>query len=75
MELKPPTKWPKNKWLDTLGVKYAKPYRGFPGSYLVQSQWLFLVPLKGGIGGIVHPPIGREYTTYSHSPCRTWGVI
>ena len=22
-------------------------------------QWLFLVPLKGGIGGIVHPPIGR----------------
>ena len=23
-------------------------------------QWLFLVPLKGGIGGIVHPPIGRK---------------
>ncbi len=28
--------------------------------------------LKGGIGGIVHPPIGRKDTTYS--PCRTWGV-
>ncbi len=28
------------------------------------SQWLFLVPLKGGIGGIVHPPIGRFFTTY-----------
>ena len=27
-------------------------------------QWLFLVPLKGGIGGIVHPPIGRKNATY-----------
>ena len=29
-------------------------------------QWLFLVPLKGGLGGIVHPPIGSIYiyTTY-----------
>ena len=23
-----------------------------------------MVPLKGGIGGIVHPPIGRFFTTY-----------
>ena len=23
-----------------------------------------MVPLKGGIGGIVHPPIGRKNTTY-----------
>ena len=23
-----------------------------------------MVPLKGGIGGIVHPPIGRKDTTY-----------
>ena len=23
-----------------------------------------LVPLTGGIGGIVHPPIGRKNTTY-----------
>ena len=23
-----------------------------------------LVPLKGGIGSIVHPPIGRKNTTY-----------
>ena len=28
------------------------------------NQWLFLVPLKGGIGGIVNPPIGRKNTTY-----------
>ena len=27
-------------------------------------QWLFLVPLTGGIGGIVNPPIGRKNTTY-----------
>ena len=27
-------------------------------------QWLLLVPVKGGIGGIVHPPIGRKNTTY-----------
>ena len=27
-------------------------------------QWLFPVPVKGGIGGIVHPPIGRKNTTY-----------
>ncbi len=30
----------------------------------VSYQWLCLVPLKGGIGGIVHPPIGRKNTTY-----------
>ena len=28
------------------------------------NQWLFLVPVKGGIGGIVHPPIGRKNATY-----------
>ena len=36
-------------------------------------QWLFLVPLKGGIGGIVHPPIGSTsiyhlYTTFLSLP-------
>ena len=30
------------------------------GSYII--QWLFLVPVKGGIGGIVHPL--AVYTTY-----------
>ena len=25
---------------------------------------MFLVPVKGGIGGIVHPPIGRKNATY-----------
>ena len=33
-----------------------------------EHQWLFLVPLKGGIGGIFDPPIGRKkyhlYITY-----------
>ena len=31
------------------------------------NQWSMvgnLVPLKGGIGSIVHPPIGRKNTTY-----------
>ena len=32
--------------------------------FWVKGQWLFLVPLKGGIGGIVHPPIGRKNATY-----------
>ena len=27
-------------------------------------QWLFLVPVKGGIGGIVHPLIGSIYHLY-----------
>ena len=31
-------------------------------------QWLFLVPLKGGIGSIFHPPIGRKNTTYIPLP-------
>ena len=35
-----------------------------------------MVPLKGGIGGIVHPPIWQEkyhlYTTYS--PCLLGGL-
>ena len=29
-------------------------------------QWLFLVPLKGGISGIVHPPIGRKIPLIYH---------
>ena len=37
------------------------------------NQWLFLVPVKGGIGGIVHPPIGRKNVTYS--PCLLEGYI
>ena len=24
-------------------------------------QWLFLVPVKGGIGSIFHPPEGKDY--------------
>ncbi len=40
-------------------------------------QWIFQVPVKGGIGSIVHPPIGRKNTTYIPLIiyCRTWGVI
>ena len=34
-----------------------------------------MVPVKGGIGGIVNPPIGNIYYLYTtYSPCRTWGV-
>ena len=36
----------------------------FPQKSGAIYQWLFLVPLKGEIGGIVHPPIGRKNTTY-----------
>ncbi len=43
---------------------------------IVIYQWLFLVPLKGGIGGIVHPPIGSIYHLYAtYSPCLRLGVI
>ena len=40
------------------------------------NQWLFLVPLKGGIGSIVHPPIGRKNTTYIPlTVLAFWGVL
>ena len=39
-------------------------------------QWLVLVPVKGGLGGIVHPPIGSIYHLYTtYSPCLRLGVI
>ena len=34
--------------------------------------------VKGGIGGIVHPPIGRKNATYTYTPLIVlafWGVI
>ena len=35
-----------------------------------------LVPVKGGIGGIVHPPIGRKNATYIPLIVLAfWGVI
>ena len=41
-----------------------------------KKLWLFLVPVKGGIGGIVHPPIGRKNTTYIPLIVLAfWGVI
>ena len=49
-------------WLNSGGSDFVRKF--------VQPlpQWLFLVPLKGGIGSIVHPPIGsiiyHLYTTY-----------
>ena len=54
----------------------------FRGKLLVSGrvlsfQWLFLVPLKGGLGGIVHPPLlaGNSYHLYTtYSPC-LMGVI
>ena len=33
-------------------------------NFTYRPQWLYLVPLKGGIGSIVHPPIGRKNATY-----------
>ena len=29
------------------------------------TQWLFLVPAKGGIGSIFHPPEGKDYKWYN----------
>ena len=40
------------------------------GAFVIQKsvttfiQWLFLVPLKGGIGSIFHPPEGKDYKWY-----------
>ena len=31
---------------------------------LIYFQWLFLVPIKGGIGSIFHPPEGKDYKWY-----------
>ena len=41
-------------------------------------QWLFLVPLTGGIGGIVHPPIGSiiiPLIYHLYSPCLLVGYL
>ncbi len=34
------------------------------GGFQWENQWLFLVPLKGGIGSIFHPPEGKDYKWY-----------
>ena len=50
-------------------------------TFCTRTDWhmfngCFLVPVKGGIGGIFDPPIGRKYTTYIPLiDCRTGGVI
>ena len=45
-------------------------------SWVTIGQWLFLVPVKGGIGSIVHPPIGSKNTTYIPLiGLAFWGVI
>ena len=61
---------------------------GWVGSWFGSpSQWLFLVPVKGGIRSIVHPPIGRKNDTYilpippftgtrnNHWPSARWGLL
>ena len=38
------------------------------------SMVVEMVPLKGGIGGIFHPPIGSIYHLYTtYSPCLLGG--
>ena len=40
-----------------------------------ESMVVEMVPLKGGLGGIVHPPIGSIYHLYTtYSPCLRLGV-
>ena len=61
--LKPP------KWM--VYNNGSKPYEqmddlgGFP-IFLERPiyPWLFLVPVKGGIGSILHPPEGKDYKWY-----------
>ncbi len=47
-----------------LGGSEASYFPCWKGCQNRTPQWLFLVPLKGGIGSIVHPPISRKNTTY-----------
>ena len=55
---------------DEMKSKPRTPHQNF------RPQWIFQVPLKGGIGGIVHPPIGRKNTTYIPLIVLAfWGVI
>ena len=44
-------------------------------SFTVLVQWLFLVPIKGGIGSIVHPPIGRKNTYHLGLPLIVLAVV
>ena len=47
------------------GENNGKPYfNGMFFSDLRLIQWLFLVPLKGGIGSIWGPPEGKDYKWY-----------
>ena len=48
---------------DSSNVTFSSPIVGGHLSMVVE-----MVPLKGGIGGIVHPPIGRFFTTYIPQP-------
>ena len=45
-------------------------------SFVPIYQWLFLVPLKGGIGSIFHPPEGKDYKWYISGIFHAnWGII
>ena len=53
-------------WLVDLGAQMRDVHRGNPANLVIRfDQWLFLVPVKVGIGGIVHPPIGSIYHLYT----------
>ena len=52
--------WKKKYLFSAVNLMISLELMGF-GSFWC---WLCLVPLKGGIGGIVHPPIGRIFTIY-----------
>ena len=55
-------------------------YQSIPLCWQVGFLPLIVLALKGGIGGIVHPPMGSIYHKNipliycTYSPCRTWGV-
>ena len=47
-----------------VGNLYIDFIHQYPLEMSGMSQWLFLVPLKGGIGSIFHPPEGKDYKWY-----------
>ena len=58
-------------WLESphLGGHIIKPWNN------LKHQWLFLVPIKGGLGSI-QSPIGRKNTTYiSLTVLAFWGIL
>ena len=61
------SKWPGStglRWGEEISQFCAYAWQILSGVGAHNSMVVEMVPLKGDIGGIVHPPIGRKNTTY-----------